>query len=278
MMVPRWPGWSHLPRDARDVLFLLAVIAWTVAPHFAHLPAWTLALTVAVVLWRAALAVANAALPGRWPLLVVLVLAMTLTWTTHRTLLGKDAGITLLVVLMVLKTLELRARRDALVVFFLGFFIVLTNFLYAQTLLVAAMMLVSVWGLLTALVLAHMPVGRPPLALAGRVAAKAALLGAPVMVVLFMLFPRIAPLWAVPQDTVAKTGLSGSLRMGGIAEVALDDSVAFRLRFEGAPPSPDRLYWRGPVLGRFDGIEWQSIRMAIPNRSRVAAINWASAP
>ena len=255
----RWPGWSHLPREARDVLFLLAVIAWTIGPHFAHLPLWCLALTATVVLWRAALAVGNAALPGRWSLVAVLVLAMGLTWYTHRTLLGKDAGITLLVVLMVLKTLELRARRDALVVFFLGFFIVLTNFLYAQALWVAAAMLVSVWGLLTALVLAHMPVGRPPLSRAGAVAAKASLLGAPIMIVLFMLFPRIAPLWAVPQDTVAKTGLSGSLRMGGIAELAGDESVAFRVRFDGPAPDPARLYWRGPALARFDGVEWQRL-------------------
>ena len=69
----------------------------------------------------------------------------------------------MLVVLMVLKTLELRARRDALVVFFLGFFLVLTHFLYSQSMPVAAAMLVSVWGLLTALVLAHMPVGQPSL-------------------------------------------------------------------------------------------------------------------
>jgi protein-glutamine gamma-glutamyltransferase len=260
--IPRWPGWSHLPRDARDALFLLAVISWTIAPHFLHLPAWCLALTAVVVLWRARLAVANAALPGRWPLVGVLLLAAGLTFMTHRTLLGKDAGITMLVVLMVLKTLELRARRDALVVFFLGFFIVLTNFLYAQTLGVALAMLVSVWGLLTALVLAHMPVGRPPIARAGAVAARAALLGAPIMLVLFLLFPRIAPLWAVPQDTLAKTGLSGSLRMGGIAELALDDSVAMRVRFEGTTPNPDRLYWRGPALGRFDGVEWQRVEPA----------------
>jgi hypothetical protein len=50
-----------------------------------------------------------------------------LTLWSERTLLGKEAGVTLLVVLMALKTLELRARRDALVVFFLGFFLVLTQ-------------------------------------------------------------------------------------------------------------------------------------------------------
>jgi protein-glutamine gamma-glutamyltransferase len=121
---------------------------------------------------------------------------------------------------------------------------------------VAAAMVVSVWGLLTALVLAHMPVGRPPIARAGRVAAQAALFGAPIMLVLFMLFPRVAPLWTVPNDSLAKTGLSGTLRMGGVAELAIDDSIALRVRFDGAPPPANTLYWRGPVLSRFDGREW----------------------
>jgi protein-glutamine gamma-glutamyltransferase len=257
-----WPGWSHLPREARDVLFLLGVIAWTVAPHASHLPLWCTLLCASVIAWRAVLAVRNAALPGRWVLIGMLLLTVTLTWLTYRTIVGKDAGVTLLVVLMALKTLELRARRDALVVFFLGFFIVLTNFLYAQTLLVAVATVLSVWGLLTALVLAHMPVGRPPLALAAKVSGKSALLGAPIMVALFLLFPRMAPLWAIPQDDQAKTGLSGTLRMGGVAELAADETVAFRVRFNGPAPNPNALYWRGPVLTRFDGLEWKRSEIA----------------
>ncbi len=238
------------------MLFLLGVIAWTVAPHFVHLPLWCLALTACVIAWRAVVAITQSPLPSRTILFAVLALAIGLTLWSHRTVLGKDAGVTLLVVLMVLKTLELRARRDALVVFFLGFFIVLTNFLYTQSMAVAAAMVVSVWGLLTALVLAHMPVGRPPLARAGGVAAQAALFGAPIMLVLFVLFPRVAPLWAVPQESLAKTGLSGTLRMGGVAELAVDDSIALRARFAGPVPPADNLYWRGPVLSRFDGAEW----------------------
>jgi protein-glutamine gamma-glutamyltransferase len=272
--VVKWPGWSHLPREARDVLFLLAVIAWTIAPHAAHLPAWCLGLAAVVIVWRALVAINNAPLPGRITLFAVLALAVGLTLWSHRTVLGKDAGVTLLVVLMALKTLELRARRDALVVFFLGFFIVLTNFLYTQAVAVAVAMLVSVWGLLTALVLAHMPVGRPPLARAGRVAAQAALFGAPIMLALFVLFPRVAPLWAVPQDALAKTGLSGSLRLGGVAELAVDDSIALRARFDGPAPPAEAMYWRGPVLSRFDGREWQradaGFMRSLPPSTRLA--------
>jgi hypothetical protein len=257
--LPQWPGWSRLPRETRDTLFLLGVIAWTVLPHASHLPPWAIALTAVVLIWRGRLALGNAALPGRWVVAAVLLTAIGLTFWTYRTLLGKEPGVTLAVSLMALKTLELRARRDAFVVFFLGFFIILTHFLYSQSLAVALAMLVSVWGLLTALVLAHMPVGQPSLRQAGGLAARTALLGAPIMALMFVLFPRIGPLWGVPQDGISKTGLSNTLRMGSVAEVASDDSVAMRLRFEGAPPAPADMYFRGPVLTRFDGFEWRPV-------------------
>ena len=94
-------------------------------------------MVLALLGWRAVLAWRGGALPSRWVVTAILVLAAALTLWAERTLLGKEAGITLLVVLMSLKTLELRARRDALVVFFLGFFLVLTHFLYSQSLATA---------------------------------------------------------------------------------------------------------------------------------------------
>ena len=257
LRLPRWPGWNRLPREARDTLFLLGVIAWTVLPHVSHLPLWCSLLTAAVLLWRARLALDNAPLPSRWVLVGVLILAALLTLWTFRTLLGKEPGVTMAVALMALKTLELRARRDAFVVFFLGFFIILTHFLYSQSLPVAAAMLVSVWGLLTALVLAHMPVGQPSLRQAARLSARTALLGAPIMALMFVLFPRIGPLWGVPQDGQASTGLSNSMTMGSVSEVALDENVALRVRFDGPPPPAETLYFRGPVFARFDGREWR---------------------
>jgi transglutaminase-like putative cysteine protease len=230
-----------------------------VLPHATHLPAWSLALTALVLLWRGRLALVNAALPGRWVLVGVLIAAIGLTFWSYRTLLGKEPGVTLAVALMALKTLELRARRDAFVVFFLGFFIILTHFLYSQSMLVAIAMLVSVWGLMTALVLAHMPVGQPSLAQAGGLAARTALLGAPVMALLFILFPRVGPLWGVPQDGISKTGLSNTMKMGSMTEVALDDAIAMRIRFDGEAPVPAQMYFRGPVLTRFDGTEWTQL-------------------
>ncbi|MBP6225171.1 MAG: DUF3488 domain-containing transglutaminase family protein, partial [Rhizobacter sp.] len=259
-----WPGWAHLPRDSRDTLFLLVVIGWTVLPHLSHLPTWCAALTGIVLLWRARLALVGAALPGRWVLLGVLVIATGLTFWSYRSLLGKEPGVTMAVALMALKTLELRARRDAFVVFFLGFFLILTQFLYSQSLLVAAAMLVSIWGLLTALVLAHMPAGSPSLRQAAALSGKTALLGAPLMALLFLLFPRVGPLWGVPQDGLSSTGLSNVMSMGTVAALAQDDSIALRIRFEGAPPAPQDVYFRGPVLGHFDGRDWTPLKPTFP--------------
>ncbi|HEX5683847.1 MAG TPA: DUF3488 and transglutaminase-like domain-containing protein [Ideonella sp.] len=250
----RWLGSTS--RETRDTLFMLLVIGWTIAPHVLRLSPWVGALCIVVLLWRGSLALRQAPLPSRWWLVGTLALASGLTFWTERTLIGKDAGVTLLVVLMALKTLELRARRDALVVFFLGFFLVLTQFLYSQSLATALTMGVSVWGWLTALTLAHMPAGRPRLREAAGLAGRAALIGTPVMIALFLLFPRIGPLWAMP-GAGARTGLSDSLELGDVAELANDDSIAFRLRFEGQPPPAEALYFRGPVLSDYDGQQWR---------------------
>ncbi|RZJ11635.1 MAG: DUF3488 domain-containing protein [Rubrivivax sp.] len=228
------------------------------APHADHLPVWATALTAVVLLWRAQLAWRQWPLPSRWWLLGILLVYASLTWLTFRTLIGREAGITLLAMLMALKTMELRARRDAFVVFFLGFFLVLTQFLYSQSLLTAVGALVSLWGLLAAVVLAQMPTGVPSIAIAARRAASTTALGLPVMVLLFVLFPRIAPLWGVPTESVGKTGLSNQMEFGAMNEIANDDSIAMRLRFDGTPPPPDQRYFRGPVLTRFDGKTWRA--------------------
>ncbi len=257
----------HLPRDARDTLFLLLVIALVLVPQLGRLPLWCAALAMGVLAWRGILAWKVRPLPSRWWLLGLLVLTIGATLATHRTVLGRDAGVTMLVVLLTLKTLELRARRDAFVVFFLGFFMMLTNFFFSQSLLTAAAMLVALMGLLTALVNTHMPVGKPPLREAFGTALTMAALGAPIMLVLFLLFPRLAPLWGMPGDAMSgRSGLSATMEVGAIAQLALDDSIALRVRFEGPVPRQSEMYFRGPVLSTLQGRQWQPLRTGFPDR------------
>jgi transglutaminase-like putative cysteine protease len=263
---------KHLPREARDTVFLLLVIAWILLPLTSELPLWCSTMAALVLLGRGWIAVRGKSLPSRWWLLLLLLLAAGATWYSHHTLMGRDAGVTFLAVLLALKTLEMRARRDAFVVFFLGFFTLLSNFFFSQSLLTAASMVLGLLGLLTALVNHHMPVGRPPLLRAARAAAGMALAGAPIMVLLFVLFPRVAPLWGMPGDAMGgRSGLGATMEVGTIASLALDSSVAMRIRFEGPPPPQRALYFRGPVLSTFDGRAWSALRSSFPPRLQLAS-------
>ena len=263
---------AHLPRDVRDTLFLLAVIGWVVFMQMGHIPWWCSALTVVLLIWRARLTLRGQPLPGWSWRIGLLMLTLGATWLTHRTLLGRDAGVTLIVVLLALKTLEMRARRDAFVVFFLSFFTLLTHFFYSQSLLTAAGILIALLALLTALVNAHMPVGTAPLKQSARIAGGLAVLGAPIMLVLFMLFPRMAPLWGMPSDSMAgRSGLSGEMRIGEIARLALDDTIAMRVKFEGNPPPQSDMYFRGPVFSTYNGVEWLPLRSGFPKRMALEA-------
>jgi len=255
---------NALPRESRDTLFLLLVVGWVMLPLLDVLPLWATALAAGALLWRGWLAWHARPLPGRWWLLGMLLAVIAGTLLTHKTVLGRDAGVTLTTLLLALKTLELRARRDAFVIFFLSFFTMLTNFFFSQSLLTAASMVVGLLGLLTALVNAHKPVGKPPLRESARTAGTMVLLGAPIVAALFIFFPRLAPLWGTPSDTsTGRTGLSSTMQVGNVAQLALDETVALRVRFaNNVVPPQQQLYFRGPVLGHFNGLEWKAMSSA----------------
>ncbi|RYY75956.1 MAG: DUF3488 domain-containing protein, partial [Comamonadaceae bacterium] len=56
-----------------------------------------------------------------------------------------------------------------------------------------------------------------------------------------------------------RSGLSNTMRVGTIAQLVLDDSIAARVRFDNDQVPPRHtLYFRGPVLSQFDGREWKA--------------------
>lgn len=270
---------ATLPREARDTLLVVLAVSLVLLPQTAHLPVWASALGLGMLLWRAHLAQRQQPLPGRWTLLAILVLVVGSTWLQFRTIVGPDAGVVLLALLLTLKTLEMRARRDALVIFFLGFFSLVTVFLHSQSLLTALAALLALWALLAAVVNAHRPAGQPTLRQLLGQSGQLLLWAMPLMVVLFVFFPRLPPLWGLPTDKLqGRTGLSEDMQVGQVASLAQDSSVALRVRFEGERPPPRQLlYFRGPVLSQFDGRHWRSGSPHWPPSGAVHAIASAQA-
>lgn len=247
-----------LTRDKADTMLLLASAVLVLAPHAAHLPLWVSLLCGVTLLWRALITLRGRRMPPALVLLPIAAGAMIGVQFSYDTLIGKDAGVAMLVLLVAFKMLEMHARRDLYVVIFLCFFLVLTNFFYAQGIGTALMMVVSILLLLATQLSFGFTGAVPPLRTRLGMAARTLAIAAPLAAVLFVVFPRIqGPLWGMPGGAGSgKSGLSDQMAPGQMSNLALSEEPAFRVRFFGRAPEKAQLYWRGPVLDSFDGLTW----------------------
>ncbi|KPV39688.1 hypothetical protein AN478_11285 [Thiohalorhabdus denitrificans] len=240
------------------VTALLAVLGGVLVPHLAHLPLWVTGGVAAAGLLRLWIARTGRGLPPRW-LLAGLTLGGTAgVWAAFGTLADLAAGVALLAAMGGLKLLELRRRRDALVLLYLGFFLLAAQFLFSQAPWTVAYLLGGMWVLTALLVAAGRDAEEEsPWAHAG-LAARLVGQAVPVAAVLFLLFPRLdGPLLGLPEEGSAVTGLDDRLAPGAVSQLSRSDAVAFRATFADAPPPPGQRYWRGPVLAAYDGREWR---------------------
>jgi transglutaminase-like putative cysteine protease len=242
---------------ARDLAWLIASLALAAAPHVWRAPWWLALLTLCLYGWRVYFAINRGPLPSRWLLLGVAAVGAIAVWLGSHTLFGRTPGVQLLMLLSGLKLLETRTQRDAAVCAFLGYFVIITNFLYTQSIATAALACAALFMLTAGLVgfsAPQRPV-RENLRSAGLLLAHAA----PAALVLFLLFPRVqGPLWGLPRDAYAGlSGLTDSMAPGNISRLALSDAIAFRAEFQGDPPPHRLLYWRALVLWDFDGRTWR---------------------
>jgi transglutaminase-like putative cysteine protease len=260
---------NEYPPNVVAQRWMLASLFVVILPHVARLPWW-------ISMFAFGMAGAHSVLlrhPG-WRVPRLLLFAATLTgaagvFLKYGTLLGRNAGVALLVVMVTLKLLEVRRLRDMLLVIFLNYFLVITNFLFTQTPLMALYMLVAAVMNTAALVVVTQSRPAPSTFLELRFAAVLVVQALPLMLVLFVFFPRVAgPIWGLPKDAyTGVTGLSERMRPGAISQLAQSDAPAFRVRFFGSAPPAAQRYWRGPVLWHTDGRTWTTRHTtALPSR------------
>jgi transglutaminase-like putative cysteine protease len=234
---------------------LVLSILMVVAPHADHLPLWVSGLCAGLLLWRAYLNYSGRPLPKRWLLMLITFAGTGGIVLTFHTLFGREAGVTLLMLLATLKLMELRKARDAMVLIYLACFIIITNFFYSQSISTALYLLATLIVIVTTWV--HLQAQRIALKPRLRIAAVLLLQALPLTLILFILFPRVqGPLWGLPQDAYASSGLDDKMSPGSLSRLSLSEAVAFRVIYNDKIPRRDQMYWRGPVLWDFDGRTW----------------------
>ena len=254
------PELSHWTMTPERTIGITACLALVLIPHALRISAWVLVSFSVLALWRVAHAMRDTPLPSKWLVVAMSLAMLAAVYLSYGTLFGRSAGVALLVVLSGLKLMESRSVRDAYVLSSLGFFLVITNFLYSQTIATGSYMLVVVAFMMVTLISFSTAPGELALGKRLRVATVVLVQAMPIMLAMFVLFPRLpGPLWGLPRDAhSAVSGLGDTMVPGRISQLTLSDAVAFRVKFHGIAPTPGQLYWRGPVLWRTDGHKWSS--------------------
>jgi transglutaminase-like putative cysteine protease len=248
----------NFPRSA--LVGLILGISSVYLPLQMHLPLWTSLVFISVITWRWMMHLGHWPFPSSGVKIVVVVLAITAVLVSAKAKFNLESATTFILVASLLKVLEIKNQRDGVIIIFLSMCLLAVNFLFEQGLFTALYSLLSVWLLLSALVGLHQTLSSDqPLSQnfwrAGKTSSQVLLLSLPTMLVLFLLFPRLEPLWSLNlQSNKAKTGLSDSMSPGDIADLSNSDELVFRVQFEGTVPTPDQWYWRGLVLDYYEEV------------------------
>jgi transglutaminase-like putative cysteine protease len=240
--------------------WLSATLILVVLPHVPRL-AWWISLSFFVLVGlRYWMTHRQMSLPSYGLLFTLALLLLLGIFLSYGTWFGRDAGIGLLVALCGLKLLEMNSPRDVFLLSFLSYFLIVTNFLYSQS--IPAALYMGVVMIIATVTLMSLSDHNNQLPFWQKIRLSTVLLlqALPLMLVLFILFPRVAgPFWSLPKDAHSGlTGLSDSMSIGDINHLTQSNEIAFRVKFQGKVPPHISLYWRGPVLWWTNGRDWKS--------------------
>lgn len=245
------------PLTPQHLQWLLMSWGAMLLTHVMNLPIWIIIVSLGFGIWRYLLNRKHWALPRMLlliPITIVVCVAVLINFGSH---FGRDASISLLVLMSAMKLLETKTIRDYLLIIAIAFFLVASTFVFNQNVSTFLISLAPLILLTAALVQTSLPqTASIPYALT--LAGKMLLQSIPLMLVLFLLFPRLpGPIWGISKDASnGMTGLDDTLELGDVSNLTKNSSIAFRVQFKNDIPPPSQLYWRGPVLWHQQNNRW----------------------
>ncbi|MGH1462166.1 MAG: transglutaminase TgpA family protein [Neptuniibacter sp.] len=256
-----------------SLLWQLLLVVVPVIPHLSHLPLWVPFLLLLCLSWRFMVFQGRWSFPKWYVRAALVVFAAVGVIASYKTGGGISSTVALLVTSFGLKTLELYKKRDAMVIVYVAYLVSSTAFLFNQSFFMAVYVFISLVVCTTSLLTINitkevnlfLPLKRTVLLMFPAI---------PLMVVLFLLVPRIGPLWEVGLDrSAAKTGLSEKMSPGDITQLTRSAEIAFRASFTGRVPDQKDLYWRAIVLNDFNGRTWYNADKALRSKGIERQLN-----
>ncbi len=239
------------------IKMLLVVQFLTILPFAFYMPWWLLVVFFVVVLWR--FRVLRGEL--RKPPLVIIILSILVgvggLLISGLSRYSLDTAVAFCLLGYLLKSLEVLRRRDAIFQIYLGLFLTGVFLLYrfdpVGALVMVMLLFFNVLALQTISAELHFN-----FKYALKTSSILVFMAIPVMAMGYLFFPRLPPLWHIPNDQRgAVTGMSEELAFGSVSDLAQSSSPAFRVQFEGDIPPRGEWYWRGMTLSDFDGRTWR---------------------
>lgn len=272
--------------DHHAINNLIVALFLGALPHFIYQPFWVGLVFVLMISWRLLHSYRGWPLPvaSRWLRVLhngTAALMIVLIFSQFGLTIGRDAGAALLTIMLAFKVVEIRSLRDYYLSCYLGYFLAITNFFYSQSIIMVALMILVVVLLTASLISVNSDTSALSFKRRLTLSTKMVMQAIPVMLILFVLFPRISgPIWKLPQDAGSTTsntmteritlgelpqrsgttGMNDEIQMGKISQLIQSDEIAFRVSFDNdeLPPASER-YWRGPVLWLTDGTVWSPL-------------------
>jgi protein-glutamine gamma-glutamyltransferase len=241
----------------RHLQWLLLSLGTTLALIATHLAPWVTLVSIGFGCWRYLLDKKQWAFPRMRVLIPITLLICLAIFINFASSFGRDASASLLVVMSAMKLLETKTFRDHMLMIAIGYFLIGSAFIFDQGISTFLYSLVPLMLLTATLIQASLPETiRSQFAL--KLAAKMLLQAIPLMLVLFVLFPRLpGPIWGISKDVYSDmTGLNDQIALGDVGKLTKDSRVAFRVQFKDAIPPPNQRYWRGPVLWHHHKNKW----------------------
>jgi transglutaminase-like putative cysteine protease len=237
-----------------SLLWLLVANIAILMPLYEKLTPWSLAICGICLLWRLGIFIGKVSKPPRF-LVNSLAIASAITLALITNQIGLLNGlINLLVLGYALKYIEMREKRDVRIVVLVGYFLIALTFINHQSILFTA--LLSLITVINTCVLVSLYHEGDKLKETAKMGAKLIVQSLPLAALLFIILPKLPPLWLVPQDSSATTGLSDQVSFGDIQKLTRSAALAFRADFGQQPPANHLLYWRALVMEDYDGKTW----------------------